>query len=98
MDKSLNMIGLCQKAGKIAAGEFSVEKAVKEGKAFLVIIADDASDNTKKKFTNMCNYRKLPFYIAYNKEVLGKAIGKEQRATICVIDENFAQSIEKTWR
>ena len=98
MDKSLSMISLCMKAGKIAAGEFSVEKAIKEGKAFLVLIADDASDNTKKKFTNMCNYRNVPFRIAYDKVILGRTIGREQRATICVVDENFAQSIEKTWR
>lgn len=98
MNKSLNMIGLCQKAGHIASGEFSVEKAVKEGKAYLVIIAEDASDNTKKKFTNMCVFRNLPFEIRYVKEELGRAIGKENRATICVTDENFAQTIEKTWR
>ena len=35
--KILNMIGLAQKAGKVASGEFSTEKAVKTGKAFTVI-------------------------------------------------------------
>ena len=98
MNKSLNMIGLCMKAGKIKAGEFSVEQSVKAGESYLVIIAEDASDNTKKKFTNMCNYRELPFVIAYSKEELGRAIGKEMRATVSVNDENFAQSIIKTWR
>ena len=38
----LSMLGLAAKAGKIASGEFSVEKAVKSGKAFLVMIAEDA--------------------------------------------------------
>ena len=42
------MIGLAQKAGKVASGEFSTEKAVKTGKAYTVIVADDSSDNTKK--------------------------------------------------
>ena len=46
--KILNMIGLAQKAGKVASGEFSTEKAVKTGKAYTVIVADDSSDNTKK--------------------------------------------------
>lgn len=98
MNKTLNMIGLCMKAGKIAAGEFSVEKAVKEGHGFLVIIAEDASENTKKKFINMCEYRHLSYKIDFDKITLGKAIGKEFRATLCITDENFAQSIEKTWR
>ena len=42
--KILNMIGLAQKAGKVASGEFSTEKAVKTGKAYTVIVADDASE------------------------------------------------------
>ena len=47
--KALNLIGLAQRAGKAVSGGFSVEKAVKEGRAALVIIAEDASDNTKKE-------------------------------------------------
>lgn len=52
-DKALSMIGLATKAGKIASGEFAVESAVRKGKAVLVIIASDASDNTKKSFNDM---------------------------------------------
>ncbi len=51
--KILNMIGLAQKAGKVASGEFSTEKAVKTGKAYTVIVADDSSDNTKKMYWNL---------------------------------------------
>ena len=39
-------IGLAMKAGKIKAGEFSTEKSIKGGKARLVLVAEDASDNT----------------------------------------------------
>ena len=42
-DKVLSMLGLSAKAGNIASGEFSTEKAVKEGKAHLVIVAGDVS-------------------------------------------------------
>ena len=45
--KILNMIGLAQKAGKVASGEFSTEKAVKTGKAYTVICllyTSDAAD------------------------------------------------------
>ena len=34
-DKALAMLGMATKAGKVVSGEFSVEKAVKEGKAWL---------------------------------------------------------------
>ena len=56
MNKIFSMIGMETKAGKTVSGEFATEKAVKTGKAFLVIVSEEASDNTKKKFRYMCSY------------------------------------------
>lgn len=92
-DKLLSLVGLAQRAGKIASGEFSTEKSVKEGKAYCVIVALDASENTKKNFTNMCNYYHIPIYFYGDKETIGKAIGKEFRASIAINDEGFAKSV-----
>lgn len=60
-DKVISLLGLAERAGKIASGEFAAEKAVKIGKARLIIVAEDASDNTKKKFSDMCKYYQVPF-------------------------------------
>ena len=49
-NRALSMLGIATKAGKTVTGEFSTEKAVKEGRACLVVVASDASNNTKKKF------------------------------------------------
>jgi len=51
--KALSLVSLATKAGKTASGEFCTEKEVKTGMAELVIVAEDASANTKKKFKNM---------------------------------------------
>ena len=51
--KVSGMLGLAARAGKIASGEFSTEKMVKSHRAYLVIVAEDASENTKKMFRNM---------------------------------------------
>ena len=93
-DKVLSMLGLAAKAGTIASGEFSTEKSVKEGKAFLVIVAEDASDNTKKHFRDMTTFYEVPMYVYATKELLGHAIGKEFRASLAVNSENFANNIE----
>lgn len=93
MDKALAMIGLCMKAGQVVAGEFSVENGLKKGNVKLVIIATDASDNTKKKFRNMCDYREVPYYEYADKSELGHCIGKESRASIGICDDSFAKSI-----
>ncbi|BCN31469.1 L7Ae/L30e/S12e/Gadd45 family ribosomal protein [Anaeromicropila herbilytica] len=94
-DKVLSLIGLATKAGNIASGEFSTEKAVKEGKASLVIVALDASDNTKKMFTNMCTFYNVPICFYELKTELGHAMGKEIRASLAVIDKGFADAIIK---
>ena len=46
--KVLNLLGLATRAGKTASGEFMTEKAIKSGKAYLVIVSEEASDNTKR--------------------------------------------------
>lgn len=95
MDKIISMIGMATKAGKTASGEFMTEKAVKSGRAYLVITAADASDNTKKMFRDMCIYYQVPFYIYGTKEQLGHGMGKEVRASLAVLDKGFGGSIEK---
>ena len=94
-DKVLSLVGLAKKAGRLVSGEFMTEKALTEEKAFLVIIAKDASDNTKKHFNDMCNFRNVP-YIEYGaKEELGKILGCKIRASLAVLDYGFANSIIK---
>ncbi|MEG0962908.1 MAG: ribosomal L7Ae/L30e/S12e/Gadd45 family protein [Lachnospiraceae bacterium] len=89
------MLGLAAKAGKVASGEFSTEKAVKAKKAFLVIVSEDASDNTKKMFRNMCTFYQIPMFLYASKERLGHAIGRELRASLAVTDEGFSKSLEE---
>ena len=95
INRALSMISLATKAGKTKSGEFMTEKEVKEGRAHLVIVADDASDNTKKKFQNMCDFYKVPIYFFEDKDTLGHAMGKEFRASLAVTDAGFAKGIRK---
>lgn len=93
MNKLYSLLGLCMKAGKLLSGEFSVEKGIKEGNVCLVIVASDASDNTKKKFNNMSTYRNIDIIQLGDKVSLGNAIGKDIRASIGICDEGFAKNI-----
>ena len=94
-NKILSLIGLATKAGRTVSGEFSTEKEVKSGRAALVIVADDASDNTKKKFKNMCDFYHVPNYFYKDKDTLGHAMGKQFRASLAILDEGFAKGIRK---
>ena len=61
----------------------------------MVIVAGDASDNTKKKFRNMCEYYRVPICFYADKDTLGHAMGKEFRASLAVLDTGFAKGIMK---
>jgi len=95
LKKVLSLLGIATKSNNIASGEFLTEKAVKEYKAALVIVAEDASDNTKKRFRDMCNYYRVPIYFCGTKNELGHAMGKELRASLAVLDKGLADAIEK---
>ncbi len=93
--KVLSMFGLAARAGRLASGEFQTETAVKSGTAYLVVVAEDASDNTKKMFQDKCTFYKVPIIIYGTKEELGHAIGKEYRASLALLDEGFAKAVMK---
>lgn len=89
------MVGLATKAGKTVSGEFATEKAIKEGKAKVVIVSEEASDNTKKLFANKCEYYKVPMYVVGTKDELGSVTGCQTRASLAVVDNGFGKAIIK---
>ncbi len=93
--KVLGTLGLAMKSGNVASGESMTEQAIRKGMAKLVIVAEDASANTKKKFGNSCSFYHVPIVVFGKKELLGNAIGKQFRASLAVLDEGLASSISK---
>ena len=95
MDKIFGLIGLAKRAGKIAGGDFSVTASIKEKKAELVILACDASDNTKKNLINSCKFYNVRYIEYGTMEELGKFTGRSVRASFSVQDKGFAEAILK---
>lgn len=93
MNKVYSLLGLCKKAGKLAAGETAAVEAIRGKKAHLVLVAEDASENTKKKFQNSAIYYEVPFVIYGEKLDLGRAVGEEIRAVFVVTEEGFAKKL-----
>jgi ribosomal protein L7Ae-like RNA K-turn-binding protein len=87
------MLGMAQRAGAVGSGGFMTETNVKSSKAFLVVVASDASDNTQKDFRDMCEHYGVPIRFYGNRENLGHCIGKEFRASLAVTDEGLAKKI-----
>lgn len=98
MGKIDHLIGLAQKAGRVKSGEFSVEKSVKCDMSCLVLLAEDASETTKKKFRNMCTFYEVPIELYTSKEQMGAVIGRDLRSVVSVEDEGFANAMIKKLR
>ena len=88
--KLFNSLGLCRRAGKCQSGEFAAERAVKAGKAKLVLLEASASENTKERFLALCTGRNVPLILVPE---VGRAIGREGHVVMAVIDTGFANMI-----
>ncbi len=89
----LSMLGLAARGRNVVSGELQTLNAVKDGSAMLVIVAEDASENTRKMFSDKCSFYEVPLRMYGSREALGRAIGKEMRSSLAVIDAGLAQSI-----
>ncbi len=95
MRKFYSLLGLCKRANKVAGGEVAAEEAIRGKKACLVIVAGDASANTKKKFHNSASFYEVPILELGTKADLGRAVGEEIRAVLVVTEAGFAAKLQQ---
>lgn len=93
--KTLQLLGLAQRAGKVVSGEEIVLNAVRSGKCKLVLLATDSSPNTKKKFRDKCLTYDVMLFELGDRNTIGKAIGKDTRVVIGINDQGFANKIQE---
>ena len=89
MNNFLNTLGLASRARKIVTGETLINKIRSNG-VYFVVIASDASDNSKKKITDKCT----SYNVDYISE-LSKAIGKNNRVALGITDRGFAKNLKE---
>ena len=73
-NKIFSLLGIAMRGRNLVSGEYQTLEAVKKGSAMLVIVAEDASDNTKKLFSDKCSFYKVPIFRYGTKENLGRAV------------------------
>lgn len=91
--QTANMLGLCQRAGKVLSGDCMVKSAIKDKKAKIVLLATDASERTKKEYLHLAQANKITIIQHGTKLNLGWSVGKSPRAAVAIIDHNFAKGI-----
>ena len=94
-DNVLSFIGLAARAGKLIYGSEACSAAVRSRRLKLVVMAGDASDNTKKLMRNKCTSNNVPLREYGNIETLSKAVGKGTVSVVGTGDNGFAKEILK---
>lgn len=93
-ESTLFALSLCRKAGALRIGyDASVEAAAKG--AFLVVVASDAADRTKKNIFASCGESRC-IVLDETAQQIEQALGR-RFAVAAVCDENLAQLVKKTF-
>ena len=95
MDKILNNLGLCQRAGGIISGEEMVEEYVRQGKVYYIFLANDASNNTQKRVFDKAKYYNVEVDNSYSSLEISTAIGKSGRMVVGITNSGFVKILKK---
>ena len=92
----LSMIGLAKKAGQVEIGEEPVGSAARAKDARVILVAQDAAAGSVRRAmsfgqTGACLCLTVPF----DKDQLGRALGRTSCAMAAITDIGFAEAIVK---
>ncbi|WEG11582.1 YlxQ family RNA-binding protein [Pullulanibacillus sp. KACC 23026] len=89
----ISFLGLAARARKVITGEEMVIQAIRQNKAFLVLLSNDASARTKKTIADKCTYYKVPYKEVVDRATLGHAIGKAERVCVAITEKGFGDKL-----
>ncbi|MEG0314722.1 MAG: ribosomal L7Ae/L30e/S12e/Gadd45 family protein [Erysipelotrichaceae bacterium] len=86
------MLGLACRARKVVSGD-TLFKAILSNDVYLVIIAEDCGNNSRKKLVNKCDFYKVPYVFVEDSLKLNQAIGGYNVKAVGLKDEGFARKL-----
>lgn len=95
-DKALKLLGLMRRANAIQIGETNTGAAVRSGKAKLLLLAADASDNARSRAEGFARGRSaLTVPLPYTKNEISTSVGLNGCSMAAVTDMGFANALMK---
>ena len=97
MDKALNYLSLARKAGHAELGEEPVGAAARAGKAYVILVASDASDHTWRRAKSFAaGTDQQCVRLECTKDEMGFAIGRTSLAIAAITDVQLALALVKS--
>ena len=95
-NRALNYLSLARKAGRAELGEEPVGAAARAGKAYLILVAQDASDHTWRRARSFAaGTEQQVLRLRQTKDELGQSIGRESLAIAAITDAALALAMVK---
>ncbi len=95
-DKILGLLGLMRRANALDVGETNSGAAVKAGRAKLLLLASDASDNARRRAeTFVFGHRTFLLTLPYTKAEVSGSVGVSSCSMAAVTDIGFANALMK---
>lgn len=94
-DRVFNLLGMARKSGQVISGGSLVFDALhSRSQPALVILAEDISTGIGDKISRRATACAVPFWHRYDKELLGRLLGKEERSVVAVQAGPLAEAIK----
>ena len=94
-NKAESYLGFARKSGNLVYGAGTCEISMAKRKAYLLIIASDAAENTKKKMISKAEGCGVAYRIYSTSDELSRMTGAPGRSVFAVTDKGFADMITK---
>ena len=96
MNRSLAMLGMAKKAGKLAVGGEATATAARRGEARLIITASDASGSSVRRAKNNAEASGIKHIaVPFTMFELGTTAGRGSPGTIAFLDKGLADGFIK---
>ena len=93
--RSLNYLGIAKRSGNLICGTDMVVKSLPAGKIQIILLASDASSNTKDKIIRKAYYYQIQVYDKFSSLELSQAVGASHLMVIGLTDEGLKQAFLK---
>ena len=92
--EALQLLGLARRAGCVAPGTDAARRAVREGEARLILMADDASSVQLDKIRSLMKNRPISWGTLGDRATLGAAVGRGPVSAVAVTADSFADQLK----
>lgn len=98
-NKALNLLGMARRADKISLGHDASVASIKEKKAWLCVLSQDASERLKNEMSRLCETGKAECtVIDCTMNELGASLGYKTTAVLTLNDRGFAERLTQLIR